>query len=61
MDVDLSDNEGNVKHLWEAPLRYANEVLKERETLVLVRVESKLSLEIGLGHTKEITLGKLGL
>ncbi|XP_038065810.1 uncharacterized protein CXorf65 homolog [Patiria miniata] len=39
VDVDLSDNEGNVKHLLETPLRYANEVLKERETLVLVRVE----------------------
>ncbi|XP_072049670.1 uncharacterized protein CXorf65 homolog [Amphiura filiformis] len=39
VDVDLSDHEGNVKHLLEAPARYANEVLKGREAFVLVKVE----------------------
>ena len=40
VDVDLSDHEGNVKHLLEAPAKYANEVLKGRESFVLVKVES---------------------
>ncbi|XP_071493362.1 uncharacterized protein CXorf65 homolog isoform X1 [Diadema antillarum] len=39
VQVDLSDQEGNVKHLTDAPLRYANELLKERESFVLIRVE----------------------
>ncbi|XP_071958315.1 uncharacterized protein CXorf65 homolog [Antedon mediterranea] len=39
VEVDLADPEGNVKHLIEASLRYANEVLKERETFVLIKVE----------------------
>ncbi|XP_006814985.2 uncharacterized protein LOC102806740 [Saccoglossus kowalevskii] len=41
VEVDLSDNEGNVKYLnvAESLQKYANEILKERETFVLVRVE----------------------
>lgn len=38
-EVDLSDNEGNIKHLSETPLRYASEVLRERESFVLIRVD----------------------
>ncbi|XP_064646819.1 uncharacterized protein LOC135499792 [Lineus longissimus] len=37
--IDLSDEEGNVKMLSDMPMRQASEVLKERETLVLVSVE----------------------
>ncbi|XP_054760461.2 uncharacterized protein CXorf65 homolog [Lytechinus pictus] len=39
VEVDLSDQEGNIKHLSESPQRYANEVLKERESFVLIKVE----------------------
>eukprot|EP00057_Strongylocentrotus_purpuratus_P003714 XP_003727204.1 PREDICTED: uncharacterized protein LOC100889490 isoform X2 [Strongylocentrotus purpuratus] len=39
VEVDLSDREGNIKHLMESPQRYANEVLKERESFVLIKVE----------------------
>ncbi|XP_033109991.1 uncharacterized protein CXorf65 homolog isoform X2 [Anneissia japonica] len=40
VEVDLADPEGNVKHLIDASLRYANEVLKDRETFVLIKVEN---------------------
>ncbi|XP_070534944.1 uncharacterized protein CXorf65 homolog [Ptychodera flava] len=41
VEVDLSDNEGNIKylHVAESLQKYANEILKERETFVLVKVE----------------------
>ena len=39
--VDLSDESGNLKYLVNHPLRYATELLKERESFVLIRVESK--------------------
>lgn len=39
--VDLSDEAGNVKYLVNHPLRYATELLKARESFVLIRVESK--------------------
>ncbi|KAL8559588.1 hypothetical protein ACOMHN_018751 [Nucella lapillus] len=37
-EVDLSDESGNIKYLRDTPLRYANEVLNDRECLVLLRV-----------------------
>ncbi|XP_077990798.1 uncharacterized protein C22orf15-like [Glandiceps talaboti] len=41
VEVDLSDNEGNIKYLHSAESlqKYANEILKEREILILVKVE----------------------
>ncbi|KAJ8035259.1 hypothetical protein HOLleu_22424 [Holothuria leucospilota] len=39
VEVELSDTQGNIKFLAESPTRYANEVLQERETCVLLRVE----------------------
>ena len=43
MDIDLSDEAGNVKNMRDPhiQLRYANEVLEEREKLVLLKVDSK--------------------
>ncbi|XP_046569034.1 uncharacterized protein CXorf65-like [Haliotis rubra] len=38
-DIELSDECGNIKYLRDAHNRYANEVLGERETLVLLRVD----------------------
>jgi len=40
VDLDLSDEEGNVKLLHQNLDRYANELLKERERLILLRVNS---------------------
>ena len=40
--VDLSDESGNLKYLADHPMSYATEILKERESFVLIRVESKL-------------------
>ena len=40
--VDLSDESGNLKYLTDNPMSYATEILKERESFVLIRVESKL-------------------
>ncbi|XP_073256270.1 uncharacterized protein CXorf65 homolog [Porites lutea] len=39
--VDLSDESGNLKFLVNHPLIYATELLKERESFVLIRVEKK--------------------
>ena len=41
VDIDLSDENGNVKNLRDTPFKYANEVLCERERLVLLRVDSE--------------------
>ena len=43
VDIDLSDESGNIKNLRDPHIqsRYANEVLEEREKLVLLKVESK--------------------
>ncbi|XP_076468298.1 uncharacterized protein CXorf65 homolog [Babylonia areolata] len=38
-DIDLADESGNVKYLRDSPYRYASEILHDRETLVLLRVE----------------------
>ena len=38
VEVELSDENGNVKYLRENPQRFANETLMERETLVLLQV-----------------------
>lgn len=40
--MDLCDESGNLKYLANHPMSYATEILKERESLVLIRVESKL-------------------
>ena len=40
-EIDLSDEAGSVKNLREFPYKYANELLTERERLVLLRVDSK--------------------
>lgn len=40
-DIELSDESGNIKCLREAPNKYANEILDDRETLILLRVERK--------------------
>ncbi|VDH92165.1 Hypothetical predicted protein [Mytilus galloprovincialis] len=39
--VELSDESGNIKFLRECPNRYASEMLTDRESLVLLRVEKK--------------------
>lgn len=39
--VDLSDESGNLKYLLNHPLSYATELLKTRESFVLIRVEKK--------------------
>jgi hypothetical protein len=39
--VDLSDDSGNLKYLRGHPESYATEFLKDRESLVLIRVDSK--------------------
>ncbi|XP_020908875.1 uncharacterized protein CXorf65 homolog isoform X2 [Exaiptasia diaphana] len=41
--VDLSDESGNLKFLVDHPLSYASEILKERESFVLIRIEKRLS------------------
>lgn len=43
--VDLSDESGNLKYLANHPMSYATEILKERESLVLIRVEKKSEAE----------------
>lgn len=40
--MDLSDESGNLKYLADHPTTYATEILKARESFVLIRVESKL-------------------
>lgn len=42
-DIELSDESGNVKNLRDPGLqhKYANELLEEREKLVLLKVESR--------------------
>ncbi|KAK3082933.1 hypothetical protein FSP39_009400 [Pinctada imbricata] len=40
-EIDLSDENGNVKYLREIPNRYASEILAERETLILLKVDGK--------------------
>merc|ERR1712154_209485 len=40
-EIELSDSDGNIKALRESPMRYASEVLQHRESLVLLRVESR--------------------
>lgn len=39
--VDLCDESGNLKYLRGHPESYATEFLKDRESLVLIRVDSK--------------------
>jgi len=39
--VDLSDESGNLKYLADHPTTYATEILKARESFVLIRVEKK--------------------
>ncbi len=39
--IDLSDEQGEIKHLQEHKIEYANSYLKERETLILLEIESK--------------------
>lgn len=39
--VDLSDESGNLKCLRGHPESYATEFLKDRESLVLIKVDSK--------------------
>lgn len=38
-DIELSDNNGNVKHLRSNPYRYATEALDDREVCILLKVE----------------------
>ena len=49
-DIDLSDESGNIKFLRDAPYRYANEVLSDRESLILLRVESECQTAEQLSH-----------
>lgn len=46
--VDLSDESGNLKYLVNHPLSYASEILKERESFVLIRVESKFVYAVAM-------------
>ena len=39
VEVDLSDESGNVKNLAEIPDRYATELVRDRQRLVLIRVD----------------------
>ncbi|XP_076447164.1 uncharacterized protein CXorf65 homolog [Babylonia areolata] len=38
-DIDLSDEDGNIKYLRDTPFRYASEILGDRECLILLRVD----------------------
>ena len=42
VNLDLSDEDGNVKLIQDNLERYANEILNERERFVLLQVDSKL-------------------
>lgn len=46
VDIDVSDESGNIKNLRDPhiQLRYANEVLEEREKLVLLKVERECTI-----------------
>ncbi|KAL3854880.1 hypothetical protein ACJMK2_014116 [Sinanodonta woodiana] len=50
VDIELSDEIGNIKHLREALNKYANEVLEEREILVLLRVEKSSKKNPGVSY-----------
>ena len=39
--IDLCDEKGNMKKLFENPESYANEFLSERDSFILIKVESK--------------------
>lgn len=43
-DVELSDEKGVVKHLREFPYDYGIDHLKERETLILLKVDGTNTL-----------------
>lgn len=43
-DVELSDEKGVVKHLREFPYDYGIDHLKERETLILLKVDGTITL-----------------
>jgi len=40
-ELELSDENGNIKFLRDSPMRYASEILANRECLVLLRVEAR--------------------
>nr|KAG5688802.1 hypothetical protein BaRGS_033286 [Batillaria attramentaria] len=42
-EIELSDESGNIKFLRDSPMRYANEILNDREILVLLRVEKSVA------------------
>jgi hypothetical protein len=46
--VDLSDDSGNLKYLRGHPESYATEFLKDRESLVLIRVDSKYRIGLSI-------------
>ena len=52
VEVELSDENGNVKYLRENPQRFANETLMERETLVLLQVNREYNKHERYSYTK---------
>ena len=42
IEIELSDLSGEVKHLQDCKFAYATNILKEKETYVLLKVESKI-------------------
>lgn len=42
-ELDLCDLNGDVKHLNENQENYANQILKDREELVLLKLDSKIA------------------
>ncbi|CAD5114904.1 DgyrCDS3937 [Dimorphilus gyrociliatus] len=63
-DIELSDPNGNVKHLRDNPYRYASEALDDREVCVLLKVdcnqEGETSYQPLLDDTDAITDKFLG-
>lgn len=54
--VDLSDEAGNLKYLGNHPLSYASELLKARESFVLIRVEKRDEAEDRLSRCENDSL-----
>ena len=45
-EIDVADEEGNVKNIRDLNHKYASDVLTERENLILLKIESKYNKTI---------------
>ncbi len=51
LELDLCDLNGEVKHLNENLDTYANTILKDREELILIKLESNSKFNVAKQHT----------